>query len=338
MKETLNMNKCNFPAMSLIVITPDRYETIRKLMRGLRAQTIKEKLEIVIVSPSIHTLDLDESQLQGFWGFCLVEFGPIQSSAGARATGIRKASAPIVAFTEDHSYPDPHWAEALLKSHEQPWAAVGPVIRNANPKSLISWTNLLIEYGPWLEPASSGIMEHLPGHNSSYKRMILLDYGSELENLLEAETLLHWDLKRKGYNLYLESEAKTSHLNFSSTFSWLTLRFHCGRLFAEFRRRNGRWSLPKRFFYIGAAPLIPLVRLRRTWKELKRPGRQQLHLLPRILPFLILGLILDGMGEMVGYAFSLGNAKKKIYQLDFHRYRYLSKKDRKAERESLSLD
>ena len=140
MKETLNMNKCNFPAMSLIVITPDRFETIRKLMRGLRAQTIKEKLEIVIVSPSIHTLDLDESQLQGFGGFCLVEFGPIQSSAEARATGIRKASAPIVAFTEDHSFPDPHWAEALLKSHEQPWAAVGPVIRNANPKSLISWT------------------------------------------------------------------------------------------------------------------------------------------------------------------------------------------------------
>ena len=219
MKETLNMNKCNSPAMSLIVITPDRYETIRKLMNHLNAQTIKERLEIVIVSPSIHTIDLDESQLQGFWGFCLVEFGPIQSSAEARATGIRKASAPIVAFTEDHSYPDPHWAEALLKSHEQPWAAVGPVIRNANPKSLISWANLLIEYGPWLEPASSGIMEHLPGHNSSYKRMILLDYGFELENLLEAETLLHWDLKAKGYDLYLESEAKTSHLNFSSTFS-----------------------------------------------------------------------------------------------------------------------
>ena len=51
-------------------------------------------------------------------------------------------------------------------------------MRNANPKSAISWANLLIEYGPWLDPAPAGKASHLPGHNSSYKRDVLLGYGS----------------------------------------------------------------------------------------------------------------------------------------------------------------
>ena len=54
------------------------------------------------------------------------------------------------------------------------WAAVGPVMANANPRSVTSWANLLIEYAPWLEPSAGGEREHLPGHNGSYKRATAL--------------------------------------------------------------------------------------------------------------------------------------------------------------------
>src|SRR5437588_133855 len=82
-------------------------------------------------------------------------------------------------------------AQALLAAHRGPWAAVGPVVRNANPSTSVSWADFLIGYGPWCDPAPAGDLDHLPGHNSSYKRAILLDYGSELEGLLEAESVLH---------------------------------------------------------------------------------------------------------------------------------------------------
>jgi len=57
------------PEMSVIIITPDRYETIRETMNHLRAQTARHRLEIVIVAPSTETLDLDTSELEGFFGF-----------------------------------------------------------------------------------------------------------------------------------------------------------------------------------------------------------------------------------------------------------------------------
>ena len=81
------------------------------------------------------------------------------------------------------------WAESLLYAHRKEWACVGPVVNNGNPRSLISWTNLVIEYGEWLAPAASKVVTHLPGHNSSYKRDILLRYGDELSTWFESESI-----------------------------------------------------------------------------------------------------------------------------------------------------
>jgi hypothetical protein len=42
----------------------------------------------------------------------------------------------VVAFAEDHCYPDQHRAEALIAAHRGPWAADGPAMRNANYSKL----------------------------------------------------------------------------------------------------------------------------------------------------------------------------------------------------------
>ena len=159
---------------------------------------------------------------------------------------------------------------------------------------------MLISYGRWLDPAPEGVIDSLPGHNSSYKRAILLAYGPALEKMLEAESVLHWDLGAKGYHLYLIPAAKTFHLNFERLFSWLSVQFYAGRLFAS--RRVQHWSFPRRFFYFTLSPVIPWVRLFRILRELRQPGRPR-NLLPNILPALAIGLILNGAGEMMGYVF-----------------------------------
>jgi len=312
--------------MSVVIVTPDRYETIRKAIRHLRAQTARDRLEVIIVAPSADKLGLDKAELKDFLQFYVVDVGPIRSTAKARAAGIRRASAQLIALVEDHCFPAPGWAEALITAHRQPWAAVGPVMGNANPRSSISWANLLIEYSEWLEPTPAGPVDHLPGHNSSYKKTILLDYGDELEAMLEAESILHWDLRARGHQLYLEPAARMFHLNFSSAFSWLGLRFHGGRLFASARARQ--WPLARRFLYFSAAPLIPLVRLWRIVERL-RTRRQIYPLLPRVLPVLALGLTVDGLGEMVGYLWDVGNAKERLADMEFNRERHLSDRDRR---------
>jgi GT2 family glycosyltransferase len=314
--------------MSVIVVTPDSYETIRKTIRRLRAQNVRHLLEVVIVAPSTNDLRLDDSDLGEFHQVRVVEVGPMTSTAKARAAGIRQASAPVVALVEDHSFPASGWAEALIQAHRGPWAAVGPVMANANPHSLISWANLIIEYAEWLDPCPAGVAEHLPGHNGSYKRAYLLEYGDQLEAMMEAESILQWDLRAKGYQLYLEPAAKTYHQNFSSRFSWVPLRFHGGRLFAASRARD--WSPLRRLSYAASAPIIPLIRLVRIVRQLRRPGRKS-DLLPRVLPALITGLIVDGAGEMVGYALGAGGAMRRLSEMEFHRERYLCKRDRLAE-------
>jgi glycosyltransferase involved in cell wall biosynthesis len=315
--------------MSVVVVTPDRYEVIRKTIRHLQAQSVRDQLEVVIVAPSADKLGLDESELKDFLQFRVVEVGAIRSTGGAIAAGMLQAQAPVVAYAEEHSYPFPGWAEALIEAHRQPWAAVGAILANANPGTMASWTSLFTDFGPWVEPAVPGVIRHLPWHHTAYKRAPLLAYDDlQLQAMLETEGILHRDLQAKGYQLYLEPAARANHVNVSSRRSLIRSEFFGGRLFGAARARYERWSVFRRLLYISGGPLIPLVRLRRTVRDIRRSGRHR-DLLPGILPSLILGLTMHGLGEIMGYAFGAGEAVQRRVSFELNRCRHVAERDRK---------
>lgn len=314
-------------AMSVVVVTPDCYETVRKTIHHLQSQTARQHLEIVIVVPSADALNLDESEFVEFFGHRVVEIGTIRSTGEAYAAGVRQARAPVVVLTEEHVYTDPGWAQALIETHQELWVAVGPAVRNANPGSLTSWASFLTVYGPWIEPVAAGEAESLPKHNSSYKRAVLLDYGDELDTMLQTESALHRDLRSKGYRLYLEPRAKIWHLNFEMLSSWLQAQFHAWRQFGSARARE--WSPSRRLLYAGGAPLIPFIRLRYILPLLRKV--QQRRTVPSgILLILMLGLVAGAAGELAAYALGAGDAERKALQFEFHRVRHLAKKNRQA--------
>ena len=316
--------------MSVVLVTPDNYETIRKTIKHLREQTVREKLEIVIVAPSVEKLGLVESEMKDFLQFRVVEVGQIKIMAQVKAIAVREAQAPFVVFGEDHSYPDPHWAEALITAHQQGHAAVGPAMENANPNTMLSWASMFLSFGPYFEPASAGVTDQLPWHNISYKRQLLMDYGDKMASMIVIEGVLLDELRAKGHEIYLEPAAKTHHLNISLLSSLIKHAFWGGRLYAAVRAREKRWSLWRRLLYIGGMPLIPFVRLRRTIKEIYRTDRQQ-ELMPRILPALISGLVPHAIGELTGYAFGLGNAEERYSYYEMLRFNHITAQDRKAE-------
>ncbi|HEY7534612.1 MAG TPA: glycosyltransferase [Thermodesulfobacteriota bacterium] len=323
------LNEFSVPLISVVIVTPDNFTTIRKTIEYLRNQTAKNQMEIVIVAPSKAHLNLERSALDDFTSVKVVEVGNLESVAWGNATGIRQATAPVVVLAEDHSYPDPTWGEALIRAHRLSWAAVGPVVKNANPESALSWADFLTGYGPWIDPTPAGVATHLPGHNCSYKRAILIEYGNKLESLLQAESVLHWDLRSRGFEIYLEPEAKISHTNFSKLSSWIPVHFLSGRVFAAARSKN--WPLFKRIIYIAGAPLIPVIRLCRSISEMLKPGRLQnmsLSMKIRILLLLVLGLVINGAGELIGYTIGPGHSKEKLSSYEFYRYRHLSEKDK----------
>src|SRR6266508_3247638 len=218
---TLNMNGGCAAQMSVVLVTPGRYETIGKTMQHLQAQTVSDQLEIVIVAPSAAALNFDAAELTAFGRVRVVEAGEITSTGRAIAAGVKEASAPVVTYAEEHSYPAPGWAEALIEAHRESWAAIGAVIANANPDNMISWASPFTDFGPWVEPATAGKIGHLASHHTAYKRAVLLEYGPKLEAMLETEGILHRDLQARGYRLYLEPAAKTNHVNISVLSSYI---------------------------------------------------------------------------------------------------------------------
>ncbi|MCK5147563.1 glycosyltransferase [bacterium] len=310
------MSKAQSPDLSVIIITPDFYKTIRKTIGTLRKQTVVNRMEIIIVVPDKTALEPDYSELSPFLCYSIIEIETITSLGTAKAVGIREASAPLIALIEEHVYTDPGWAEALINAHKQPWAAVGPVVRNANPKGLMSWADFIITYGHWMEPLPAGVTDILPGHNSSYKRDILLSYGDSLGSMLEVEAILHGHLQSKGYQIYLEPDAIIYHLGFSRLIPSLPVQFHIGRLFAADRAKQ--WSPLRRLLYTGGSPLIPLIRLFRLTYKLIRSGAQR-RCPYAALPATIPGLVSSALGELAGYARGPGDSKKQMINYEFHR-------------------
>jgi hypothetical protein len=320
------MNDVCAAQMSVVLVTPGRYEAIRKTMQHLQAQTVSDQLEIIIVAPSAATLNIDAAEFTAFGRVRVVEAGEIKSTGRAIAAGVREASAPVVTYAEEHSYPAPGWAEALIEAHRQSWAAIGAVLANANPCNMISWASLFTDFGPWVEPAVAGEIGHLASHHTAYKRAVLLEYGPKLETMLETEGILHRDLQARGHRLYLESAARTNHVNISLLSSYMGAEFHGARMFAANRAGRAEWSISRRLLYIGGMPLIPFVRLKRVLRDIRRSGRQR-ELLPGVLPALIIGLVADALGQLTGYVFGAGDAAQRRVSFELNRYRHIAEQD-----------
>jgi hypothetical protein len=303
------------PQLSVVLVT-DTWETIARTVGCLRNQTVVDRIELVVVAPRSNDVKPPAEDVAPFATFQLVLVKDIESLSWARAPGVRAASAAIVALGESHCWPEPDWAEWLLGAHAGPWAAVGPSIVNANPSGRVSWVNLLLDYGPWLHPTDGGEISDLPGHNSSYKKEVLLTYGPKLETMLEAETIMHEDLQAKGHRLFQEPRARVAHLNVTRISSWLGERFQTGRRFASARAYE--WSRWRRAAYAVGSPLIPAIRLRRLRRDLRRTGIGDALGVPG-KALLLAALAVSAVGELVGYAAGSGGSMFALSQIELRK-------------------
>lgn len=308
------------PAISAIVIIPDTYQTVARTMHALQAQTLIAQLEIVFIAPPNATSSIPFDQLEQFHSVQVREMTNLVH-ARALSEGIRRARAPIVALTEDHAFPAPNWAERLVAAHQGTYAAVGPAIRNANPASFVSLADFYIGYSRWSEPVASGVQDYLMGHNVSYKRDILLEFDARLDQEMAAETLLQMELVTQGHQLWLEATTYTLHLNYEHWDVWRSALIYTGRVFAS--QRAASWGLGKRLFYALASPFIPLVRFWRIANDLRR-AKFPLPFRLRLYATIGVGLLLDAVGQWLGYVFGPGNTSAEGLRFEFHRERHVN--------------
>ncbi len=312
------------PAEFAVIVVAADDDNLRELLPRLRAQTLHERLELVVVVREGTPVAFGDAERAGFGRTRLVSCGAGASLPAGLALGARHAQAPFVALIEDHCYPDPAWAEALLARHREGHAVVGPEISNANPGSAVSACSFLLTHGAWSRPAQAGVVEAVAGDNASYRRETLLALGSEVEILLASGTLLHWLLRGSGETVFLEPRAKAAHLTPSRLGSFLGSRFHNGRAFSGLWSRS--WPWPRRAYLALLAPVIAARRM--AWAfGLARRQSPELGV-PRVAGLLALAWVASTLGYLAGFLTGAGASVYYSSDLYFRRHDHLQAGDR----------
>jgi hypothetical protein len=289
----------------------------QRQLAAIAAQTIAAEIEVFVVDtrPEMDPLELP-SGLE-----VSVLRRPSLSFGEARALAARAARTEIVAYLEDHCYPDPGWAEALAGAYREPWASVCYAVGNANPRARGSRITHLAHYGEWEFPAP-GRVSSLPGNNVSYRREVLLGVGSDLDAMLMADYNLHNRLRREGLPLAAEPAARVRHEN-EGVLDGCRSAVAYSRVLAVERARLEGWRLGRRLTHAVMILLSgPLLRLARLLRATRRRPRK-LGLVVLYSPAILAQYLASSFGESLGCLFGPGRgvARLMYWEVDAPRAR-----------------
>ena len=282
------------PALTVAVLVGPLRHRARRVVDWVAEQDVADRIEMLVVdlAPDAEPLalppgiDAHTIELPG---------APISRGKGE---AVRRASAPVVAFVEDHCYPCPGWAGALIEAHRGPWAGVGYRFRNANPDTWVSRAGLVADYGMFLDPPR-GEADFLSGNNVSYKREPLLALGDRLDDLLIVDFNVQRTLLERGERLFVEPAALVEHENYNRVADlWRANRAYC-RVLAANRARG--WPLRRRLFYALAAPIAaPAIKAVRMLRAVAARPRLA-PLVVAALPVIVTTYAHSAAGEARGY-------------------------------------
>lgn len=305
--------------LSVGLIVGEIRERAVRCLRSLLSQRVADRMEILVydIGRDAHPPLPDSNHPQ-----VRVVRAPELTFTQARVRIVHDARAPVVGFLEEHAWAYDGWAEAIIEAHgEQKRGGVGAEVHIGNPTVRQSVLIGIMNHNEWLAPTPAGVRGHLPGHNSAYKRDVLLRYGDRLPDLLRAELALCRRLIADGYQLYLEPRARFAHINETEIFGISRGYFLWNRCYGDARAREFHWSPLRKAFYAACTPLMPvyylahfLPRLRRTRPDLYRTALAG-------LPKVFLAQLASGIGHTAGVLFGRGNAERDFshYELNMER-------------------
>jgi glycosyltransferase involved in cell wall biosynthesis len=225
------------PSLSVIIPSLNGVDGVRRCLRALEHQTIRPDLEIIVVDDGSTDRTGDVAAAHHA---IVIRHSTNRGVSAARNSGIRVASAPVVAFLDDDCEPYPAWAETLLADYADGVVGIGGLIIPApgpgfvlgylarhNPLGpqeieLASSTNVLYRFclylqRQWTATARVGrrpVMS-FPSANMSVRRSALLAIGGFDERILfgsEDEDLCRRLMDEyPGTDLEFDPEAQVLH-------------------------------------------------------------------------------------------------------------------------------
>jgi hypothetical protein len=305
------------PRLSIVLAT-DTVETIRPVLSALRRQDCARDLEPVIVLLGGGASEMRSEDLRAFPHAKVLR--GVNHLPKARADGIRAATAPYVFIGETHSYPQPGWAEALLRAFEGSEAAIVPSIGNANPTGPASWASYLFDYGAWGPNRGPGEIPDPLIYNTAYRRDVLLSVGDRLALAIDPSEETLWPtLWAQGHRAAFAPDARILHLNVGTLRRLVHEKFCVGVVLAT--DRSARWSPLRRLLYLLASPLIPVVLLARVFRAARHWPSDRRPL--GTIPGLLMAALAKTAGEVTCYAgIRLPAAAARLQDMEIRKVQY----------------
>jgi hypothetical protein len=224
----------------------------------------------------------------------------------------RQASAPLLAFIEDHSFASPGWARAVLAAFEDPRvAAVNYTFTNAAEPGYLSCSILMAEYGCWMSPHPGGPVVFSSSTNIAYRRELLLLVLQGREPAFEAEFLIHRALLKQGGLIWVAPDAVVAHE------SWQNLADACAangsnkRILGARRAADGQWGRLRRLMWAGGMLFAPaFFQARLAWALRNRPALWGRYL--AALPVCAAIYSYSAWCEALGYLFGAGSSREEF--------------------------
>ncbi len=299
------------PEMTVVLMVDQRRQRAARSLGSVLAQTAIDRLEILLYDfahgskPPVAGSDHP--------AVTVIPASYPNSIGAVRLAGFRRASAPLVAFLEEHTRAEPEWAAALLARFTSgPWAGVGAEVLNLNPGGLVGDALFLMNYTGFIAPAEGGPSPLLQGNNSAYRRDSVLALGEDLIDLLEIESLLDWRLGSQGATLYVEPAAKFAHANEHIVLAFWEGNYLFSRLFGALRAQAQHWTPADRWLRVAAAPLLPLLRVARLLRFVRAKRPQDLPLVVRGMPYIISAQYASVIGQSIGLVFGEGRSREQF--------------------------
>lgn len=174
------------PRFSIVINTLNRGEVLRKNLESYRWIKYNGEFEVIVVNgPST---DNSEEVIASWLPHIRAEKCEVANLSVSRNIGICMARGDIVAFIDDDAIPEPEWLTQLAEAYADPMVgAVGGFVFNHTGYEFQYRYCLVDRFGnadlsqtesmPHLCFPKSGLIPHLLGCNSSFRRSALLEIG-----------------------------------------------------------------------------------------------------------------------------------------------------------------
>lgn len=279
------------PAISVVVLSYNARERIDLPLSSLRAQTLQEPYEVIVV-------DSGDDDCAAYIRAAYPEPRLVRSerrlSAGAaRNRGAAVARAPYVAFLADDCRVAPEWLEHRLAKHREGFEAVGGAVTNGTPLHPLGSAGYYLEYTAVM-PSARILAEQPIPHALSYARSLIDRLGGFREDTVAGEdTLFNQRCVATGVRIATDPRIRMAHRNLTGLRAYLRHQHAHGRALVQCRpggpdraRLGAYWSF------------VHYPRLR-WWNALRRIARGRPRSVPAYIalsPLIWAGLWAAGAG------------------------------------------